>query len=118
LNAQVESRPRSASPVFQRMAQLLDIRLLSEADAVRIVAAGSRRRRGSRLRSPSDWYAWPAYMPKQWSCLVTKRPRCGGATPEDYLRDEKPIAPLQLSATDSGARLVEAHLRRTAHGLF
>lgn len=36
----------------------------------------------------------------------------------NYLPDVEPISPLELSATDSGTRLVEAMILRTAHGVF
>jgi putative toxin-antitoxin system antitoxin component (TIGR02293 family) len=36
----------------------------------------------------------------------------------DYLSDSDPISPLELAATDSGARLVESLMLRTAHGIF
>jgi uncharacterized protein (DUF2384 family) len=39
-------------------------------------------------------------------------------TPEDYLKNQRPITPLTLAASDAGARLIEAHLLRTAHGVF
>jgi putative toxin-antitoxin system antitoxin component (TIGR02293 family) len=40
------------------------------------------------------------------------------SAPDTYLGDQKSITPLQLSATDSGARLIESHIRRTTHGMF
>jgi putative toxin-antitoxin system antitoxin component (TIGR02293 family) len=39
-------------------------------------------------------------------------------TPADYLPDQPAISPLHLSGMDSGARLIESHIRRTAHGIF
>ena len=39
-------------------------------------------------------------------------------TPADYLPDQPAISPLHLSVMDSGARLIESHIRRTAHGIF
>lgn len=40
------------------------------------------------------------------------------ATRADYLSDGTPISPLELATTDSGARLVETLMLRTAHGIF
>lgn len=40
------------------------------------------------------------------------------ATRADYLSDATPISPLELATTDSGARLVESLMLRTAHGIF
>lgn len=39
-------------------------------------------------------------------------------TPADYLPDQPAILPLHLSVMDSGVRLIESHIRRTAHGIF
>ena len=36
----------------------------------------------------------------------------------DYLPGSEPISPLELSATDSGARVVESMMLQTAHGIF
>ncbi|HUR39779.1 MAG TPA: hypothetical protein VM240_01280 [Verrucomicrobiae bacterium] len=36
----------------------------------------------------------------------------------NYLPDSEPISPLELSQTDSGARLVEGLMLQTAHGIF
>lgn|GEM_PF-3211552 len=40
------------------------------------------------------------------------------STRADYLSDANPISPLELATTDSGARLVESLMLRTAHGIF
>ncbi len=40
------------------------------------------------------------------------------ATRSNYLPGAEPISPLELSATDSGARMVESMMLRTAHGIF
>jgi len=39
-------------------------------------------------------------------------------TPADYLQDDNPTTPMKLAETDSGARIVEALLQRTAFGMF
>lgn len=39
-------------------------------------------------------------------------------TPETFIPRQPPITPIELAAKDSGARLLESHIRRTAHGIF
>jgi len=39
-------------------------------------------------------------------------------TPADFLHDEKPIQPMKLAETESGARMVESMISRTVHGFF
>ncbi|WP_158601684.1 antitoxin Xre-like helix-turn-helix domain-containing protein [Solilutibacter pythonis] len=39
-------------------------------------------------------------------------------TPQAFIPGDAPVSPLRLSAKDSGARLVESLMRRTAHGMF
>jgi hypothetical protein len=39
-------------------------------------------------------------------------------TPADYLQDDNPTTPMKLAESDSGARIVEALLQRTAYGMF
>lgn len=39
-------------------------------------------------------------------------------TPGDFLHDGSQVTPMKLAETDAGARLVEALIQRTAHGLF
>lgn len=39
-------------------------------------------------------------------------------TPQDFIPGDAPISPLWLATKDSGARLVEALMRRTAYGMF
>ncbi len=38
--------------------------------------------------------------------------------PQVFIPGDAPISPMALAAKDSGARLVEALMRRTAHGMF
>jgi len=39
-------------------------------------------------------------------------------TPGDFLTDQPATTPAQLAAFDSGARLIEAKIKRTAYGIF
>ena len=39
-------------------------------------------------------------------------------TPADYLQDDNPTTPMKLAEMESGARIVEALLQRTAYGVF
>lgn len=39
-------------------------------------------------------------------------------TPADYMNDGTEVEPMKLAESDSGARIVEALLQRTAHGIF
>lgn len=39
-------------------------------------------------------------------------------TPASYLPGDRDVSPVELAVTDSGARMVEALLLRTAHGMF
>jgi putative toxin-antitoxin system antitoxin component (TIGR02293 family) len=40
------------------------------------------------------------------------------STRSDYIPGSAPISPIELAATDSGARMVESMMLRTAHGIF
>ncbi len=140
-----------ASPtrsVFARMARLLDVRLDSETDAVRLVAAGiptrSYKRVASKLKFPSSLVAPESTVRRRLGAnarfteaeseRVVRLARVYAEavelfgdeamalqwlkTPAAYIPDQPPITPLELSAKDSGARLIEAHIRRTTHGVF
>lgn len=135
--------------VFGRMARLLDIKLASESDAVRIVVNGisthSYKRVASKLKLSSSLVAPESTIRRRLSNnarfseaeseRVVRLTRVfaeavelfggdeGAAllwlnTPADYLPDQPAISPIQLSVMDSGARLIESHIRRTAHGIF
>ena len=38
--------------------------------------------------------------------------------PGDWIKGSPPISPMELSAKDAGARLIEASIMRTAHGIY
>lgn len=40
------------------------------------------------------------------------------SAPADYVPGSAPISPIALATTDSGARMVESMMLRTAHGIF
>jgi putative toxin-antitoxin system antitoxin component (TIGR02293 family) len=148
MNTRVHPHADAEGSVFARMARLLDVKLGSEMDAVRVVAAGltasSYKRAFNKLGFSPSLVAPESTIRRR---LATK----GRFTPaeserllriarvyaeavelfgdddaalrwlttaEEYLGDQKLVTPLQLSATDSGARLVESHIRRTAYGVF
>jgi putative toxin-antitoxin system antitoxin component (TIGR02293 family) len=37
---------------------------------------------------------------------------------DTYIPGQPPVTPIRLAVKDSGARLIESHIRRTAHGIF
>jgi putative toxin-antitoxin system antitoxin component (TIGR02293 family) len=39
-------------------------------------------------------------------------------TPAEFIQGKPPLSPMELAATDVGARLVESHIQRTAHGFL
>jgi putative toxin-antitoxin system antitoxin component (TIGR02293 family) len=134
--------------VFTRMGRLLDLKILSEMDAHRIVTQGissrTYQRVAAKLGFPSDLVAPESTVRRR----LTQNSRFTEAeservvrltrvfaeaaelfgdesaalswfkTPAEYLHDHKPITPMALAATDAGARLVESHIRRTAYGFL
>lgn len=138
----------AAGSVFGHMSQLLDVRLDSETDAVRLAATGvtprSYRRVARKLRLPPSLVAPESTVRRRLNSnarfteaeseRVIRLTRVYAeavelfgdeaqalqwlGTPAAYLPDEAPVTPIQLAAKDSGARLIESYLRRTAHGVF
>ena len=134
--------------VFGRMSQLLDVKLDSESDAVRLAAAGvttrSYRRVARKLRIPPSLVAPESTVRRRLSSnarfteaeserLIRMTRVYAEAvalfgdeeealqwlgTPAAYITGQPPVAPIRLAAKDSGARLIESHLRRTAYGVF
>lgn len=147
MNAVTPLHP-AASPVFTHMSRLLDVVLESETDAVRLAAAGvssrSYRRAAHRLGFPPSLVAPESTVRRR----LARNARFTEAeserlirlarvyaeavelfgdeaqalewlnAPAAYIPGDAPVTPLQLAAKDSGARLIESHLRRTAHGVF
>jgi putative toxin-antitoxin system antitoxin component (TIGR02293 family) len=130
------------------MSQLLDVKLASEADAVRLATAGvttrSYRRVARKLQIPSSLVAPESTVRRRLNSnarfteaeserlirlarVYAEAVELFGneeqalqwlSTPETYIAGQPAITPLQLAAKDSGARLIESHIRRTAHGVF
>lgn len=148
MNAVVRVEAPPGGSVFAHMAQLLDVKLESETDAVRLVARGvsarSYRRLASRLKLPVGLVAPETTVRRRLKAnarftaaeseRIVRLARIHAEavelfgdpmqaldwlnTAQAYVPGQPPVNPLQLAAGDSGARLVEAQLRRTAHGIF
>lgn len=134
--------------VFTRMGELLDLKLGSESDTVRVIANGitprTYKRVVGRLKFPVTLVAPESTVRRRLSTnsrftqgeseRVIRLTRVyaeavelfGNAeaalqwlkTPATYLQGQPPITPMELAASDAGARLIESHIRRTAHGIF
>ncbi|WP_285405647.1 antitoxin Xre/MbcA/ParS toxin-binding domain-containing protein [Luteibacter sp. ME-Dv--P-043b] len=133
--------------VHSRMARLLDLKLESDADAVRLVSQGisvhSYRRVADKLHFPANLVAPESTVRRRLSEgrfseveseRVVRVARVFAEavelfgdeamaltwfnTPADYLDGDPPVTPLELAASDNGARLIEARILRTAHGMF
>lgn len=147
MNALVKE-PLAAKSVFTRMGELLDLKLDSESDAIRVVANGisprTYKRIAGKLNLPADLVAPESTVRRRLSThsrfseaeservvrlarvfaealeLFGDEPAALAwfGTPANYLPGQAAITPMALAATDAGARLIEAQLRRTAHGIF
>lgn len=136
------------STVFERMSALTGLRMASHADALRIVEAGlsafTYKRVARTLKFPPALVASETTIRRRLSSnarlteaeservlrLVRVYAEALGLfgdeaatlrwlhAPAAYLDAQAPITPLELAAKDAGARLLEAHIRRTAHGIF
>lgn len=134
--------------VLTRMGELLDLKLGSESDTVRVIANGitprTYKRVVGRLKFPAALVAPESTVRRRLSTnsrftqdeseRVIRLTRVyaeavelfGNAkaalewlkTPASYLSGQPPITPMELAASDAGARLIESHIRRTAHGIF
>ncbi len=142
----LSNAPGSNETVYTRMGRLLDLKIASEADAVRLVRNGLSSRAflriEGRLGLDADSVAPPstrrrriatkARLSRDESERVMRLARVYGEavelfgdekaalewlkTPADYLQDDAPVTPLKLAESDLGARLIESHIRRTAYG--
>ena len=137
-----------AGNVYERMSRVLDLKLESEADAVRVIGKGLsasavkraviklqvdealvapvttiRRRFKDNVRFPVDESERVVRFVRIYAqaCQLFDDPNAARKwlnTPEDYLENGEPVTPMALAATDAGARLIESHLLRTTHGMF
>jgi putative toxin-antitoxin system antitoxin component (TIGR02293 family) len=133
--------------VFTRMGRLLDLKLESDADAIRLVNKGvpvhAYRHVAEKLRFPVNLVAPESTVRRRLtegrfseveSERVVRVARVFAeavelfgdedmaltwfTTPADYLEGDEPVTPMTLAATDNGARLIESRILRTAHGMF
>jgi putative toxin-antitoxin system antitoxin component (TIGR02293 family) len=130
------------------MSKLLDVKLNSETDAVRLATLGvstrSYRRVARKLRIPSSLVAPESTVRRRLNAnarfteaeserlirlarVYAEAVELFGDeekalqwlnTPDTYIPGQPPITPFQLASKDSGARLIESHIRRTAYGIF
>ena len=134
--------------VFTRMSKLLGLKFESEHDVVRAVAAGIsagtykrvvkklkisavlvasestvRRRLASNSRFTADESERVVRLTRVFAEATQLFGNEEAAlkwlnTPGEYVPKHIPITPMTLAATDSGARLVESYLYKTAHGIY
>jgi putative toxin-antitoxin system antitoxin component (TIGR02293 family) len=147
MNAAFDRVPQIES-VFTRMAKLLDLKLGSETDAVRLIANGisprAYKRVADKLKFPPALVAPESTVRRRLASnsrfteaeseRVVRLARVFAEAvqlfedeatalawlnaPSEYLPGQPPITPMALAASDAGARLIESHIRRTAHGMF
>lgn len=140
--------PIEVVTIFGRMGRLLGERIESEFDVVRIVGKGLpssalvrlieeinvdvrligsettvRRRIQEKQHFTVDESERLVRLARVTSMAEelfggTKAATAWLSTRSDYLPGSGPISPLELSATDSGARVVESLMQKTAHGIF
>lgn len=143
-----EARVEGDATVFDRMGRLLDQSLRCESDVVRAVDAGLpaaafarltgaldidhgliapestlRRRVQDNMRFTTDESERMVRIARVHALAVDLFGDEAAAqawlnAPGAYVPGAAPVAPYKLSVTDSGARLVEELLLRTAHGMF
>lgn len=138
----------SVSNVYGRMGALLGVELHSETDAVRLASAGvptkayksaakildfppalvapeSTVRR--RLKANARFSEAESERLIRMARVFAEAVELFGSeeaalqwlnTPQAFIPGEPMLSPLHLAAKDSGARLIESHMRRTAYGIF
>lgn len=134
--------------VLSRMGEVLGLKLASELDALRLVTEGIqpktyrraahvlklkanivapestvRRRLGSNARFSREESERVVRLARVYAEAVGLFGDADAAlawftTPAEFIGDKQPISPMELSATDVGARVVESHIQRTAHGFL
>ncbi len=144
----IQAQAEAEATVFDRMGRLLDQSLRCESDVVRAVDAGLpaaafarltgaldidhgliapestlRRRVQDNMRFTTDESERMVRIARVHALAVDLFGDEAAAqawlnAPGAYVPGAAPVAPYKLSVTDSGARLVEELLLRTAHGMF
>jgi putative toxin-antitoxin system antitoxin component (TIGR02293 family) len=148
MSAIVQPQVPVARSVYAHMSRLLDVKLNSETDAVRLATRGvttrSYRRVARKLQIPSSLVAPESTVRRRLSAnarfteaeserLIRLARVYAEAVElfgdedralqwlnraETYIPGQPPVTPIRLAVKDSGARLIESHIRRTAHGIF
>lgn len=146
LNEPFDKTPSNG--VFGHISRLLDLPISSERDALRAVTEGipsrSYRRVAGALNMPADLVAPESTVRRRLASnspfnrteserllrlarIYAEAMQLFGdeeaalawlKLPADYLQDQTSVTPLTLAASDAGARLIEAQLRRTAYGML
>jgi len=137
-----------SSSMLSRMSHVLGIKLSSELDTLRLVTEGIapktyrhaaqalklkanivapestvRRRLGNNTRFSTEESERVVRLARVYAEALGLFGDEGAAldwftTPAEFLKNLPPVSPMELSATDVGARLVESHIQRTAHGFL
>jgi len=146
--ADTRSRNTQATTIFARMGRWLGERIESEADLVRIVGAGLPSSALNRLideidldirligpettvrrrllekqhftSAESERLVRLARITSMAEALLgdTATAAAWLSTRSNFVPGAEPVSPLSLATTDSGARMIEALMLRTAHGVF
>ena len=104
----IEQRMRRAKARHSRLAATASAKKAKQADEARLTPAETERlMRITRVVSEATQLFGDEKAALSWL-----------NTPGDFLHDEKEMTPMKLAETDSGARMVESMIQRTAHGIF
>ena len=142
------SSPAEALTIYQRMGRLLGKQIKSELDVVKIVnlglpssaldlliaeigvdirLIGSETTVRRRMQEKQHFTVDESERLVRLARITAMAEALFGGTQaatawlsrrSDYLPGSEPVSPLELSATDSGARVVESMMLQTAHGIF
>lgn len=140
-------KPRNDT-VFSTIGRLLDLKIGSEADLLRLAQDGlsprAYKRAATKLNLPVGLIG-PATTVKRRldgnerlsqteterllrvARIYSEATQLFGSddaamawmtSPAEFVQGQPPIKPVELAASDSGARLLESHIQRTAYGMF
>lgn len=145
MNAQIAPNKES---VFTRIGRLLDLKVESEADLLRIGQGGvttkAFKRATSKLDLPFDLIGPATTIRRRleanerFNTAESERllrvarvfaeatglfgdevaAKAWMNTAAEFVPGQPPVTPVQIAISDSGARLIEATILRTAHGIF